>query len=977
MKKIYWLACIVILLIIICGFLFASFYSVAKNDAIRNLNQQQSLHAIQAARGIEEFFGNWTRILETYSGMDNIVGLDDKGKQYMAHLYEANKGQIRSVIRVDANGRIIYVTPYSQESIIGKDISGQKHIQEIIHTHKPVVSDVFKTVQGFDAIALHVPVFRNKTFVGSIGITVNYASLAKRYVEGIKIGKTGYAWMISRDGTELFCPVPGHTGRSVFENCKGFPSILAMAGEMLKGHQGVTTYSFDKIAGKTVKPVKKHAVYMPVPIGNTFWSIVVASSEDEVLASLAGFRNRLLLIIGLILLGATLFTYYGGKAWFIIEEEEKRKRVEEALREEQRRLEEIIDVLPDATLVIDKTGKVTAWNRAIEKMTGVKAEEMIGKGNYEYAISFYGERRPILIDLAIIPDDEFLTGHYDNINRRETILSGEVFAPKTYGGKGAYIWATSSTLINADGNIIGAIESIRDITKRKTLENALRESEEKYRELVENANSIILRMDSTGKITFFNDYASRFLGFSHDEIIGRNVIGTIMPPIDSAGKDLTNMIRDIGAHRELYRNNENENICKNGTRVWVAWTNTPILDDQGRCVEILCIGNDITERRKMQEELLKTQKLESLGVLAGGIAHDFNNLLTGILGNISMAKIITASDSKALKRLDEAEKAVWRARDLTQQLMTFAKGGAPVKKTAAMEQIVMDSASFVLRGSNVRCEFAVPEEVWPVEVDEGQMNQVINNLIINADQSMVDGGIIEVGIENLTIAPGNEIPLKEGRYVKITIRDHGAGIPEQYLHRIFDPYFTTKKKGSGLGLASVYSIIRNHDGYVGVESTVGAGTTFQIYIPASENCLPEVMEIKEKLQAGSGRVLLMDDEEIIRDVAADILVHLGYSAVPCCDGSEAIELYRQAIATKEPFAAVIMDLTIPGGMGGREAAARILEIDPDAVLIVSSGYSSGPVVANFRQYGFSGVVSKPFDAEGLARELKRLIPNKS
>lgn len=217
--------------------------------------------------------------------------------------------------------------------------------------------------------------------------------------------------------------------------------------------------------------------------------------------------------------------------------------------------------------------------------------------------------------------------------------------------------------------------------------------------------------------------------------------------------------------------------------------------------------------------------------------------------------------------------------------------------------------------------------------------------------------------------------LTEGRYVKISIRDHGVGIPEKYLHKIFDPYFTTKQKGSGLGLATVYSIIKNHDGYIGVESKEGVGTTFQIFIPASENELSEIKERKEILHVGSGRILVMDDDEIIREVAAEIVGHLGYSAVVCCDGSEAIELYRQALTTKEPFAAVIMDLTIPGGMGGKEATARILEIDPDAALIVSSGYSSDPVIANFRQHGFSGVVPKPFDAEGLARELNRLIPN--
>jgi PAS domain S-box-containing protein len=401
----------------------------------------------------------------------------------------------------------------------------------------------------------------------------------------------------------------------------------------------------------------------------------------------------------------------------------------------------------------------------------------------------------------------------------------------------------------------------------------------------------------------------------------------------------------------------------------------PVRNAGGEIIAVIETVQDITERRRAEQELRKAHKLESLGVLAGGIAHDFNNLLTGILGNISLAKIMTESNTKPFKRLDEAEKAVSRARGLTQQLMTFSKGGAPVKKTASMEQIVKDSVSFVLSGSNVSCRFSVPDDIWPVEADDGQMNQVINNLIINADQSMADGGIIEVCFENLSIAADNEMSLKEGRYVKITIRDHGAGIPEQYLHRIFDPYFTTKRKGSGLGLATVYSIIRNHDGYVGVESKVGTGTTFRIYIPASENRLPEIMETEEILHGGSGKILVMDDEEIIRDVAADILGHLGYSAVACCDGSEAIELYRQAITTKEPFTAVIMDLTIPGGMGGREAAARILEVDPDALLIVSSGYSNDPVIANFHHYGFSGVVAKPFDAEGLAKELKRLIPD--
>ena len=399
----------------------------------------------------------------------------------------------------------------------------------------------------------------------------------------------------------------------------------------------------------------------------------------------------------------------------------------------------------------------------------------------------------------------------------------------------------------------------------------------------------------------------------------------------------------------------------------------PIYDDSGEVIMVAEYIRNITERKRLEEELNKAHKLESLGVLAGGIAHDFNNLLTGILGNISLAKAITDPKMKIFSRLEEAEKAVWRARDLTQQLMTFSRGGAPVKKTASIKQIVMDSASFVLRGSNVRCEFAIGEDTWPVEVDEGQMSQVINNLIINADQSMVDGGIIDVTVNNITVDSQNEPSLKEGRYVKISIRDHGEGIPEANIHRIFDPYFTTKQKGSGLGLATVYSIIKNHDGHVRVESKVYIGTTFHIFIPASENGLSVTMEKRENPLAGSGRILVMDDEEIIRDVSSQILVHLGYDAEVCCDGVEALEIYRKALFGEKSFSAVIMDLTIPGGMGGKETIRKLQEIDNGVIGIVSSGYCNDPILANYADYGFRGIVEKPYSMEKLGKVLHDLL----
>ena len=289
-----------------CALLYALLYAGAKREAIRNLNVQQTLLARQAARGIEDFFTTWTRILTILAETSHIAQMDGTGRETVEGFYQANREQIRAITRVDAGGRIVFTFPYDR-NFIGRDISSQNHVREIMRTRKPVVSDVFRAVQGYDTVALHVPVFRAGTYRGTLAVTIDFQSLARRYLEAIKIGNTGYAWVTSRSGTELYCPVPGHIGKSVYETSKDFPSILAMAGEMLQRREGTTTYSYNRIIGETVDTVKKHAVYMPISVGNTFWALVVATPEDEALATLTGFRNRLILIILFTLLGAGLF----------------------------------------------------------------------------------------------------------------------------------------------------------------------------------------------------------------------------------------------------------------------------------------------------------------------------------------------------------------------------------------------------------------------------------------------------------------------------------------------------------------------------------------------------------------------------------------------------------------------------------------------------------------------------------------------
>ena len=383
---------------------------------------------------------------------------------------------------------------------------------------------------------------------------------------------------------------------------------------------------------------------------------------------------------------------------------------------------------------------------------------------------------------------------------------------------------------------------------------------------------------------------------------------------------------------------------------------------------------DITERSKMQTEILRAQKLESVGVLAGGIAHDFNNILTVILGNVNLAMVHTKSNEKVCKTLNNVEKACLRARDLTLQLLTFSKGGEPVKKVTPVSSLVNYSVEIALKGSNVKPKVIIDPDLWTANVDEGQINQVINNLLINAQQAMPNGGTLTIEARNINKQVSKQIAmLSPEKYICISIKDKGTGIPKSIIAKIFDPYFTTKETGSGLGLASSYSIIRNHGGIIKVKSEEKKGTTFFVYLPASEAPTPKSKTGKKSNLSGSGRILLMDDEEMIRDMVQTMLTSIGYYTVCICNGDELLATYKDAADAKKPFDAVIMDLTIPGGMGGKEAIKKLLEFDPAAKSIVYSGYSNDPILSDYRKYGYKGVIHKPFVINEINDVLKSVL----
>lgn len=508
----------------------------------------------------------------------------------------------------------------------------------------------------------------------------------------------------------------------------------------------------------------------------------------------------------------------------------------------------------------------------------------------------------------------------------------------------------------------------KELAEREYAEKALEAEKERLAVTLRSIGDAVIATDITGKIIMINRAAEELTEWLQNEAAGKELYDIFHIVDDSTGEPYSNHVDEVLRSMDVSSYSDNAILLdKKGSRRPIAHSCAPIRDKESKLVGVVVVFHDITEQRKTEEELRKTARLESIGILAGGLAHDFNNMLSAILGNISLAKMSLKPEDSVYKILTKSENASMRARDLTQQLLTFSKGGAPVKETTSITDIIRDTVDFALGGSNSRGEISIPENVWTVDIDKGQISEVISNLIINADQAMPEGGVIRITAKNAVVDIDYIPSLPEGRYIIITISDQGIGIPAKQLEKIFDPYFTTKQKGSGLGLSIVYSILKKHDGYVTVDSEVGTGTNFRIYLPASDNNEPAKADQDEKTISGEGNILVMDDDRMVRDVAGGMLRHLGYKVDFAENGEEALEKYREAMGSEEPFDVVIMDLTIPGGMGGRFAIEGLLKINPEAKAIVSSGYSDDPVMSNYTQFGFSGCIKKPYRVAELGK----------
>jgi PAS domain S-box-containing protein len=594
----------------------------------------------------------------------------------------------------------------------------------------------------------------------------------------------------------------------------------------------------------------------------------------------------------------------------------------------------------------------------------------------DYRIKFFNQAAASLLDIS----ENSLVGETFPFEVNTTEPT-EFEIPETSGGSRLVELSASDLTWEGEHALLVLL---RDITRRRIAELGLRREKERLSVTLDSIADAVIATNASGAVERINEEASRLMGMNPEEVIGQP-LGEVLALRDpKTGKRIGKLTE------RMMESDFAEAFSKTGLLLGQEGEASPflvtaeirqILDEDELnhgCVTVL---RDITKKKKAEDELFKTEKLNSISLLAGGIAHDFNNMLTAILGNISVVRMgIDPKDPNADKLL-AAETAAIQAKSLTQQLLAFSKGGAPVLKVTTIDEFVEESARFVLRGSNVKCEVEKEAKLWAIDADKGQISQVVNNLIINADQAMPDGGTIHIRLKNQTVRQGEIPTLNPGDYVCIEVADEGSGIEPEDLTRIFDPYFTTKAEGNGLGLASSYSIINSHKGVMTVDSTVGKGSTFRVFLPRSSatQVAPEPQETppkeeqSEEIHKGRGRILVMDDMEAMMMVAGEILNVLGYEVEFSTNGEEAIEAYKKAKESGNPFDAVVFDLTVPGGMGGEEASEILIRYDPDLIAIASSGYTTSNIMSNHKNSAFKAVVPKPYRIKEMSDALHRVL----
>ncbi|MGB1890048.1 MAG: ATP-binding protein [Candidatus Latescibacterota bacterium] len=692
----------------------------------------------------------------------------------------------------------------------------------------------------------------------------------------------------------------------------------------------------------------KYALFVFIPLclllcGSAFYVYGGASASDSVV------------LVGMVALA-------GLSSWFIRGAIAARSDNRQELHDNTDRLRKYFEL---SGVGIGKTSTQGRWLEADDTLCN-----LLGYSEQEFKVISWSD--------TVYPDDLHMIDHLLDLT-----VSGEVdhlvTSVRFVNRAGGVVFAELVSLCvrQDDGAVDYFDHYVVDGGEREKISQSLRASVNQHRRLFEEAPLmyVLTRIgDPSPTIADANKRFLEELGYSREEVVGKE--STLFYTAESNEQMLSGGYRQ--AMEGTFTPQERQLVAEDGRIVETILYALPEYDSKNEVVGTRAIYVDVGTRRALEEEHRKSQNLEALGVLAGGIAHDFNNVLTAVIGSFELLELITEDkESKTYGIIANGKNAAERTRGLTQQLMTFAKGGAPVKQASSMKDLIRETTELLLRGSKTVPVFDIDEDLYAVNVDYGQMGQVVQNLVINADQAMSEGGTLKLTAKNLHISAGDSIQyfhlLEAGPYVRVTVEDEGVGLSDEALKKIFDPYYTTKETGHGLGLSIVHSIIHRHDGYITARSEKGRGAAFEFYIPAIPDSTLEKEVSEETLHAGKGRILLVDDEEAVHATVPLMLEQFGYQVEDAYGGEEAITLYREAMEAGNGYDLVIMDLTMPGGMDGQEAVKKLHELDADVRAIVSSGYASNRVMNDYEDYGFIASVKKPVNMAELIKTVGEVI----